>query len=776
MTSSAVLAFGTGQRGSLDQVLENLHLPRANTNSWLENAHRAGRRVMAVGDAAWNQLYGKWLDEYRSDPEGPAIEADFNLQTFGNARELAAKSPDFLVVHFVSPDHQGHAYGVKSPRYSQHIHAFDQSLFDWLNSLSREWTVIVTSDHGAADSGTHGTDTVVQRRCPIFAYGPGILPNVHLARALDQVELPGLFAALLGVRTAQQSRGITLIDWLDLPKPDKRRLACEEAERVTTLVTEPMRSELSHSLTSAQRCCQGAPKEQTCIDQARALGAAYDSEIGENQGIDSSRGWPWVVAVFLAAVLIAHFIYGMRAIAPIAIGCLWLAASLGLTYSVERLPGAAPNCVRALLFVITNGCLLIGCVRFDFWAPILARHRALAVSLIPGWLLVSYTTNTQVEAYLIVVLFAVFLAVRGVRGNGLLECLRRQVAANKLDSIIIVASIVLLSLPGTKPSDVWPRILDKSSLVALIVAGTLLILGLAFLIRQAAIEGPLPSENAQFAGPDDELRAPAKGGFQTSVLGYGAIGIAFFSLIARHYAISSVGRMAVIATCCSAVAAHLAGSRRLALVLGVASYALVSRDSEWIAFIPSLLLADGVSRAWVLFDDSGLGADKSRHFSSTLVLVSFLFALATLQRIGLEGGLQLNTLDFAAGTFGDAFVPHRVVAACLGYKFVVAQILLLTVGVSKMPAPTQMRVFLGVGAAHLARGVVLLLMLFTCGHSYWTAFRVVADMPFAVIGQVVVILATAGLLLIPRGGSKDLRDSLNMRGFWRRAKPIRSCY
>ncbi len=221
MTSSAVLAYGTGQRGGLDQILENLHPPGAGANSWLENAHRAGRHLMAVGDPAWFHWYGKWLDEFRSDPQGLGIEADFNLRTLRNASELIAKSPDFLAVHCVTPDHQAHAYGVQSLRYSQYIHAFDQTLFDWLGSIGHEWTVIVTSDHGAADSGTHGTDTDVQRKCPIFAYGPGIRQNLHLARALDQVELPGMLAALLGVRSAEQGRGLALIDWLDLTQSDK---------------------------------------------------------------------------------------------------------------------------------------------------------------------------------------------------------------------------------------------------------------------------------------------------------------------------------------------------------------------------------------------------------------------------------------------------------------------------------------------------------------------------------------------------------------------------
>jgi hypothetical protein len=109
-----------------------------------------------------------------------------------------------------------------------------------------------------------------------------------------------------------------------------------------------------------------------------------------------------------------------------------------------------------------------------------------------------------------------------------------------------------------------------------------------------------------------------------------------------------------------------------------------------------------------------------------------------LQRVGLQGGLQLTTLDFAAGTFGDDFMPNWWVAACLIYKFLISQMLLLVVAIAGLPKSRQLSVLSGVGAAHLARGVALLLMLFTCGQSYWTAFRVVADLPFALFGGLVV--------------------------------------
>jgi hypothetical protein len=584
MTSSAVLSYGTGQRGSLDQILENLTPPEVNTNSWLENAHQAGRRLMAVGDPAWVHLYGKWLDEFRPDPEGVGIEADFNFQTFRNASDLVAKFPDFLVAHFVTPDHQGHAYGVQSPRYAQHIQAFDQALFDWLEPLGKDWTVIVTSDHGAASSGTHGTDTDLQRRCPIFAYGPGIRPNMHLGRAFDQVELPGLFAALLGVRTAQQGRGIGLFDWLDVSPIQKKQLACGEVKRLATLATQPDKGDMNQRVSLAKACCQEAVPNQSCSAAAIAVADAYDAQLGKSQGVYSTSNWFWVIVVVFAAIAAAFALFGRSAVTPIAFGCAFLAVSLELTYAVERLPGFFPNIVRAVILVVTNGLLLLGCIRFRRWAPLLGRHPGVTMAVVPGWLLVSYTTNTQIEAYIAAILLAALIVAIKTDTSGFATGIKSLFkSGNRVDSIVMLASLALLSFPGTKTSDICPAWLAQSPMIASLVAGALLTLGLAYLMTRGQIDDLNSRNGVRFT--------------------YGVIAFALICLVLRHFAIAWVGRAAIFATCICTMIALLLRSKRLILVFGVASYALVSRDFEWIAFMPALILSNGVGRAFTVASD-----------------------------------------------------------------------------------------------------------------------------------------------------------------------------
>ena len=709
MTSSAVLAFGTGQRGELDQILENLHPPRVGFNDWLGNAKRAGLRLMGVGDRAWIHLYGEAFDEFRPDPEGVAIEADFNAMTLRNARELQLKSPDFLVVHFVTPDHQGHAYGIQSPRYARHVRNFDEVLFDWLDSLTPDWTVIVTSDHGAADSGTHGTDTAVQRRCPLTAWGPGIRHAVH--RAVDQAEMPGLLSALLGVETAQQSRGTVPFEWLDESPDRARHLACREIQRL-------------HAETT---CCANGGAPSGCIEQARTLAARYDAEISRHQGATSAEGWFWLAAALLTALVVGLTIHGRRALAVIGIGLVWLAISLLLTYSVERLAGRWPNSIRALLLVLTNAVFLSLVVNLRRWAPKLEQYGWVTLSIVPGWLLVSYTANTQIEAYVALVVLGLACARASMtRPGGDAAASRLRIV---LTGVTLLAAFGLLAIPGLHASDVCPTFFGQSPLLASFVAGSLLVAGVFWIILDSAPpSGARP--HADLSVPRRQERNLRPG--SPVMFALGASGIALLCFVLRHLNVSWVGRVAWASCALGTGIAVVAGRRRLALALGVASYVWVSRDFECIVIAPALVAAAMLSRfirATATEGNAQVGRALGRW-----VNVTVLFALSYILWIGLQGGLQFENLDLAAGSFGDVYVPGWLNGTCAIYKFIVAEVLLVAVYTNRCAQVERARLLLGLVTAHLARGVALLLMLAICGHSYWTAFRVVADLPFAVVG------------------------------------------
>jgi hypothetical protein len=697
---------------------------------------------MGVGDPIWFQLYGRAFNDFHADPVNAAVEHDFNAQTFAAARRMLSMLPDFLVVHFVTPDHQGHAYGIRSARYRASMRGFDQDLFEWLDRISPEWTVLVTSDHGAADSGTHGSDTTSQRRSPLFAYGPGIRNDVAAKRRLDQVELPGLFAALLGVDNAEQSRGVTPLEWVEVNGEQRHRWACNEVERLR----RQLPSARSHD--AALDHCAVLDEGHDYLREARALATEYDALLGTRQGVQSRRAWPWVLVALIAALALGTLLWGKQALTAAAILSVWLACSLLLTLYVERLPGNLPNVIRGILFALTNLLLLFGAFSVRRLASWFDTRATLALGVFPGWLLVSYSTNTQVEVYVVLIALTWLLANAGARGKALSErSANPTMRLTQTEKTIVAISLVTLALAGSRAGDVRVPFLASKPLAETGLAGFVLLLGLLW--SWAITRG---------RGTRTELSSnkPKGNHFGQSWWSQlGAMALVLLSFVLQRLPIHWLGRAAWLATIVGAVLCSWRGRREIGFYFAVASYAWVSRDFEWFTLVASIVLAEVMGRACAATAPGGtpaieydvtVGRSPSQPASHQIafwhvVHATFLFCLCTLLRIGLEGGLQLQTMDLTVGTFGGVAIPVWLTGVLLAYKFLVAEALTLVVFLRAFETRLRTRVLIGLGAAYLVRALSLLCMLFVCGNSYWTAFRVTADLPFAALALVGVVLA-----------------------------------
>jgi len=718
MTTSAVLAYGTGQHGALEQVLRNVSAKPPPFDNWFAHARAAGLTVMAVGEPAWTQMYAAELTESRVDPEGVAIDVDFNPQTFRGARELLARQPNFLVVHFVTPDHQGHAYGILSQRYARHIRDFDEQLHGMLQNLSPEWTVMVTSDHGAADTGTHGTDVDIQRRSPIYAYGPGIAPGTHPAERLEQADVGGTLAALLGVAAPAHSRGHLLSDWLDLPPARRAELACADAARALTY-GRAVGANLDRAEQAFAAC--GKPGLEASVRSAAALETAR----GVDRVIAATTGplphvVPAALVVLLLAMAAALIAFGRRALQVLPVAGLIAAAAAGLVFGVERLPGSLPNVARALLFTLGNlGVLfvLLAPARATAW---LEQRPLLAPVLVPGVLLATYTSNTQAESYALMGAIALFLTYVGVLSASARSPfdVRPRSALGRLELFLLVALLALLALPGTQQVDVYPRWLFAHPTLQLGVV--VLALG-----AWAAAHGAPPSERKLW------------------ILGFCVCAL---SLLVRPVATPWIGRGAIMACGLLAVAAALSGRRSLALVFGVASFVWVARLRETLALLATLAVAELVGAVLARRRESS-DSDGARESSlaSILLLTVFVFSLLYVQRIGIQGALDFTALDWGAAGFGDPHVSAWVVGGALAYKYVLAELLVLGALGSLLAARTRERLFRAAAVAYVARSAMLFVMFLVCSESFWTTLRVVGDLPFALTGALASAIAWAGV-------------------------------
>jgi hypothetical protein len=637
-----------------------------------------------------------------------AIDVDFNPVTFRDARELLTKGPDVMIVHFVTPDHQAHAHSVPSRRYAEHIRGFDRDLFEFFAELGPEWTLLVAGDHGAADSGTHGADTPIQRRTVVFAQGPGIARGVRSDSPIDQADLAGTIAALLGLELPAHSRGHVLTEWLDVSPAERARIACADARRAADLASALGYQDVA---LRAGTLAAGCVEDPSALGRARSAVTLVDAAIESQSGLGS----PWVPALALLAlalgVLTARLTLPDAPSAALAVSVAVGLGGVALTWGVERLPGGAPNATRVVLFTLGNVPALVALLwpgRFGAW---LDRRPALAPALVPGLLLATYTTNAQPESFVALAVSAVLIVLLGGfdATRPTLRASRRVLASPHL--ALIAAATAVLYLAGTRTSELYPAWIRRDPRVVLGLAGSAMALAVAVLTARS-------TERRRYA------------------IGAVFMGITLGALLMRRVVPPWPGRLALLLALGASALALLRGRRLLALLSGLLGYAWISRDAELIAVVATLLLADGAGAALARHRvATGRGAEPL-SLSQTLLVTTFLFGMAFVQRIGIQGAIDFGAMDWGAAAFGDPHVSAWIVGGALGMKYALALWLVIGAFTSELGPRAAESVLQAVFVAFSARATVLALMFLTSGASFWTGLRVLGDLPFAMLWTV----------------------------------------
>lgn len=128
-----------------------------------------------------------WRDEYPDD------------HLFADAEWLrTTHDPHLLLLHSMGVDNAGHVHGGDSRQYRAAARQAD----DLLACHAPGWveagcTVVITSDHGMGLDGMHGGPDELERRVPLFAVGPSVMPDSGLT--LKQTDIAGAICNLLGL-------------------------------------------------------------------------------------------------------------------------------------------------------------------------------------------------------------------------------------------------------------------------------------------------------------------------------------------------------------------------------------------------------------------------------------------------------------------------------------------------------------------------------------------------------------------------------------------------
>jgi len=724
MTSAAVLTYGTGQRGGLDQIVNNETGSRVAYNHLIENARAAGLSTFGIGDHAWFFLYRDAWTIARPDPSGVAIDVDYNHLTFAAAEEArtSVPRPNLLVVHFVTPDHQAHAYGVTSKRYQDHLLDFDGKLDAFLGTLPDDTSVIVTSDHGATHTGTHGSDTPEQRRSPFFAYGPGVVARAPGEDRLEQRDLASTFAALLGVSAPAHGRGHVLVDWLAVPEDARARIACADLQRLATFArASDVPGEIVARAVGTD--CGSDVAARTKITNARIAARTLDEALGSARSGGRIGAWLVPLLALLGASMVAGWSLGRRTSARFLKAPMLLALVAGtivavlLTRHVERLPGIQPIAVRATLLTLGNLIVLMGVVRHTRAVEWLDERGAVAASLVPGLLLLTPSRSTQVESYVLVAVLGL-LAVTERLGLRSSDGPPRRLRGRPI--VALVALLVVLAPCALQENLGLPGRLVQAPLVPAVVA-------LAVLAAERA------AREIELKRTDPRV---------TYGLAFLGALVAVLSLLGRRHAPPTWCMMAWLGLPLVAAIAWASGKRALAELLAFAAYAWVSREFDVPVLAAVVLVASTFGNAIARRDE---GAPPP---SLVLLSVTFGFGLVYFVRIGIENGIDFTQLDWGAGAFRDPKASVLRIGLALLWKHGFAVAAVLHAMVLPWSQSLRRHVVRGLVAAELLRAGFLAVILSMCADSFWTALRVIGDIPHALIASVVTATVLA---LLPRG-------------------------
>lgn len=727
ITSAAVLSYGSGQRGGLEQLGRNLNAPPSRFNSWIGNARERGLQTRVVGDDTWRNIFGDHIEEAVANPQNGW---DFSAQTFGHARRMLAKSPNFLVAHFMTPDRVGHAFGVQSPEYRQHMLGVDSDLHQFLSELSDDWAVIVTSDHGALDSGIHSGDTVLTRRSPIYAYGRGIATGVKLPGRTDQVDLAGTMAALLGVPASAHSIGHLFPELLDVSDADRQRIVCTDAARAVAYGATLVGVHDAEGPAGRVSRCEAAPDLATARAEAGSVIAWVNAEHEARHGLRSLRNFVALGANVLFALGVIVLTIGrrwaLRAAAPFAL--LAVGSTLAL-WGTERLPGGWPTITTVTLIVIGNLVGILIAVFPSRFARLARRAPMWAAFVLPGFAIAAYAGNLLGACLGAALLSALVLLRRG-------ELAPQTPSPFRPTAGVIPfwwwGGLFLVAIP-LAPYSVervlgWAQL--HAGISAWIAAGSAALWTAVHAIRHRG------------------GRSAAAHWVSMAVFG----GIIVAGVWAPVLLPPDLSRTVVVVLVLAALLAIFVAPRGWALPLGVAAYAWLGRDFELPILLWSVSLAESVgiavarrSRLVPAGQPSGV-----KEPATLAVVLTYAFMGLFLLRIGAQGGLDLTSLDLQAGAFGDPHASVALISVAVTAKVVLLTLLFLGALLAPLEALARSsfaRWILAMFVAHLG---ILIIHFYAGGSSFKIGMRMVQVLPMAIVSMLAAAMLWAALALVSR--------------------------
>jgi len=328
MSTAGVRSIATGTFPDLFDVLHNWD----NVASTLPNvpglARDAGRQTAIFGDSIWRDLFPKGFVIAETELNLPRIIFYLRAETIVDeirVKRLADRlrkqpPPDFLVLHLVGLDHAGHRRGVKSAGYADVARETVAHIEKIVGLLPADTTVLLTSDHGATDSGGHGGASEAETTAPLFAFGGGIAAGARVN--IHQIDLAPTLSCLLGLPFPASSLGRPAVE-----------LFAESAPARLGRLRAGL-SQVEHAWAAPTGVAQGGGSAAGAGgDQQRALDARFSAILEAfTRNVARTRApvalWGLTLLVFLVAQMAHLQISRSRSVTAVSLLCLGIGVIL----------------------------------------------------------------------------------------------------------------------------------------------------------------------------------------------------------------------------------------------------------------------------------------------------------------------------------------------------------------------------------------------------------------------------------------------------------------
>lgn len=110
------------------------------------------------------------------------------------------QNPDFLLIHSMAIDDQGHKHGAGSREYEEAVaiagHMIANLLPLWLDS---GYNIVITADHGINEFGIHGGTDSPQRDVPLYIFSDQVVSGRFESNYISQLSIAPLLCRLLNI-------------------------------------------------------------------------------------------------------------------------------------------------------------------------------------------------------------------------------------------------------------------------------------------------------------------------------------------------------------------------------------------------------------------------------------------------------------------------------------------------------------------------------------------------------------------------------------------------